>query len=95
MDFLENILTVKGRRDGLKRKLKSFGCEVKTCNGHKVEKIIYFIDKWLNHKREFLKPQILIADTIKGYGLKCMENAPKFHFRLPTCDELKMGNRYE
>jgi len=24
-----------------------------------------------------------------------MENVPKFHFRLPTEDELKEGNRYE
>ena len=91
MDFLENVLTLKGRKDDLQRKLYAFGCEVKTCNGHKIEEIISICDNWNNH----FKPQVLIANTIKGYGLKCMENIPKFHFRLPTEEELRMGNSYE
>jgi transketolase len=40
-------------------------------------------------------PQVLIAHTVKGYGVYCMENIPKFHFRLPTEDELLMGCRYD
>ena len=34
-------------------------------------------------------PNVIIAETIKGFGLKCMENVPKFHFRIPTDNELK------
>jgi transketolase len=52
------------------------------------------IEKWTNKKdRSF--PQALVARTVKGYGLVCMENIPKFHFRLPTDEEMEMGNRYD
>lgn len=95
MDFLKNVLTVKGKKDDLKRKLEAFGCEVKPCDGHNVEEIASIIDLWLKDEKKILKPQVLIADTIKGYGLKCMENIPKFHFRIPTEEELKMGSRYD
>ncbi|MFA4992789.1 MAG: transketolase, partial [Candidatus Omnitrophota bacterium] len=39
-------------------------------------------------------PGVIIARTIKGYGLKCMEGIPKFHFRTPTPEELKLGRTY-
>ena len=95
MDFLENILTVEGRKDDLQKKLQVFGFEVKECDGHNIEEIVSVIEKWVRNWKNLLSPQILVANTIKGYGLKCMENVPKFHFRLPTEEELKMGKRYE
>lgn len=95
MDFLENILTLKGRKDDLQRKMKAFGFELKTCDGHNIKNIISVIEKWVKSQKDLHAPQVLIANTVKGYGLKCMENVPKFHFRLPTEDELKMGNRYD
>jgi transketolase len=95
MDFLENILTLKGRKNDLQKKLEAFGCEVKTCDGHNIKEIVSIIDNWLEDKKEIYKPHVLVANTVKGYGLKCMENIPKFHFRLPLEEELKIGNRYE
>lgn len=95
MDFLEDVLTVKGRKNDLQRKLKAFGFEVKTCNGHNIRNIVSIIDKWIKDQKTLCAPQVLIANTVKGYGLVCMENIPKFHFRIPTECELKMGNRYE
>lgn len=95
MDFLENVLTLEGRKDDLQRKLSVFGYEVKTCDGHNIEKIVSVIEKWQKDWEKLSKPQVLVANTIKGYGLKSMENIPKFHFRLPTEEELKTGNRYE
>lgn len=95
MDFLENILTLEGRKDDLQRKMKAFGCEVKTCNGHNIKSIVSIIEKWAKNQKNLYKPQVLVANTIKGYGLICMENIPKFHFRIPTEEELKMGDRYE
>lgn len=49
---------------------------------------IYLINK--------MKPEVKIlnVDTIKGKGLKCMENKPEFHFRVPTDKELEMGKTY-
>lgn len=94
MDFLKNVLTMEERRNDLQKKMKAFGFEVKTCNGHNIKSIISIIEKWIKNQKILFAPQVLIANTIKGYGLKCMENIPKFHFRIPTEDELKMGNRY-
>ncbi len=95
MDFLENILTVEGRKDDLQKKMKAFGFVVKTCNGHSIKSIISIIEKWVKIEKDLCAPQMLIADTIKGCGLICMENVPKFHFRLPTEEELKIGKCYE
>jgi transketolase len=95
MDYLDNVLTVKGRDDDLNRKFEAFGFEVKTCDGHSAEEVASVIQKWRDSRREFSGPQVLIANTIKGYGLKCMEDIPKFHFRLPSTEELGKGRRYE
>ncbi|MDI9569371.1 MAG: transketolase [Pseudomonadota bacterium] len=95
MDFLENILTVKGRKDDIQRKMKAFGCEVKSCDGHSLKAMNGILRSWLGRRETMHVPQVLAARTIKGYGMKCMENVPKFHFRLPTEGEMKEGNRYE
>jgi len=95
MDFLKNVLTLEERKNDLQKKMKAFGFEVKTCNGHNIKNIVSIIEKWINDQKNLCAPQVLVANTIKGYGLKCMENIPKFHFRIPTEDELGMGNRYE
>ncbi len=95
MDFLENVLTVKGRKDDLRLKLEAFGCVVEECDGHTPVTIATKIEHWCAHRHTLMAPQALLAKTIKGYGLLCMENIPKFHFRLPTEEEIKMGNRYE
>ena len=95
LDLLENVLTIKGRKDDLQRKMRAFGCEVRTCDGHSGKKIVAALEAWSGAKRKLRRPQVLAANTIKGYGLLCMENVPKFHFRLPADEELRMGNRYE
>lgn len=91
MDFIDNIMSVKYERHDLKKKFEAFGCFVEECDGHKLDDIISKIDG-CHHK---YKPKVLIADTIKGYGLTCMENVPKFHFRIPSEEELGRGNRYD
>ncbi len=95
MDFVENILTPKGMKDDLLQKTKAFGCLVQACDGHKIEEIVKVLEHWQQNEKELYAPQVLVAHTIKGYGLLCMENIPKFHFRLPTKEELEQGNRYE
>jgi len=95
MDFLENILTTEGNSNDLQKKMRAFGFHVKTCNGHNVREITAALTAWLKMGKNLCAPQVLLARTIKGYGLICMENIPKFHFRLPTNDEMMMGNRYE
>ena len=95
MDFLENVLTVEGKKFDLQQKMNAFGFEVKTCNGHDPKKIVSIIEKWIKNQNKFDKPQVLIANTTKGHGLLCMEDIPKFHFRSPTKAELEIGCRFE
>lgn len=95
MDFLDNILTVKGRKNDLEKKMEAFGFDVKSCDGHNPEKIVSVIEAWVKNQDKIDVPQVLVANTTKGYGLICMENIPMFHFRLPTEDDFKGGNRYD
>lgn len=92
MDFVSNVLSPEDFREDIKGKMTAFGFNTKICNGHSINEIIEtFNELTLNNE----KPQAVIAATTKGYGLKCMENIPRFHFRMPTQEELMMGNRYE
>lgn len=95
MDYLENILTVKGRKFDLEKKFNAFGFKVMTCNGNNVNSLLSHLKKIVKSSVTNNQPQVLVANTTKGYGLVCMENIPKFHFRIPTNEELKMGCRYE
>ena len=90
MDFLEDVLTVRGRKDDLERKFAAFGCAVSACDGHSFKALRAALRPWRD--RPPRAPQVLLADTVKGCGLKCMENVAKFHFRLPTAEELKQGD---
>lgn len=95
MDFLENVLSPKDLDNDLQAKFEAFGFASAKCNGHDTGDIIESISRLAQSGRQQAVPQVLIADTVKGYGLKCMENVPKFHFRIPTQEELEMGCRYE
>jgi transketolase len=93
MDFLNNILAPR-RKNDLQKKMRAFGFLVKTCNGHHMEDILKVMQECLGNCQRLSAPQAIIANTIKGYGVFCMENVPKFHFRVPTEEELKKGKRY-
>jgi transketolase len=87
MDFTFNILE-KEENDLFKR-LTGFDVLLEHCNGHNPEQLADLLLRLKNRKQG--GPVAIIADTIKGYGLKCMENKAKFHFRLPTHEELLEG----
>jgi len=90
MDFIVNVLD-RSTGDKIKR-LKGFGLSPDVCDGHDVVKLAKALK---SASRSPLKaPRVIIAQTIKGFGLKCMESIPKFHFRTPTPEELKLGRTY-
>ncbi len=64
-------------------KFLSFGWEVITIQGHNHEEIYDALTHVPTHK-----PVAIIAETIKGYGIKRMENEPAWHHRAPNADEL-------
>ena len=90
MDFIVNVLD-RQVKDKV-RKLRGFGLFPVVSSGHDAAKLA---ELFIASKNTALKvPSVIIAETVKGYGLKCMANVPKFHFRTPTPQELEMGRTY-
>ncbi|MDO8663810.1 MAG: transketolase [Candidatus Wildermuthbacteria bacterium] len=91
MDFIVNIMD-KGKDDLFKR-LRGFGLSPVICPGHDAVKLADCLKAAKESSEDM--PKVILAQTVKGFGFKCMEGAPKFHFRLPTNDDLNMGRNYE
>ena len=89
MDYITNVLDIQ--RDDLYERLSGFGLDISRCDGHDVVNLAGRLAESKDSRTG--KASILLAETIKGYGLKCMENIPKFHFRLPSKEELE-GKRF-
>ncbi len=69
----------------LEEKWNSFGWNVLRCSGHDH---IEINNKLLSANKSD-KPTVIIFDTIKGKGVKFMENNPLWHYRPPSKDDLK------
>ncbi len=94
MDRLEAVLSPENSLEDLKNKFKAFGCGIMTCNGHHIQALKYVFDD-LRTGEHRTRPTIILAKTIKGYGVKAIENVAKFHFRIPTPEEMALGVRYD
>lgn len=68
----------------LAAKFKAFGWESRVINGHDHEEIYQALSR--DHKSH---PLAIIAETVKGYGCKVMENNPEWHHKAPSKEELK------
>jgi len=66
----------------LSDKFSSFGWCVTIVNGHIHEEILKGLKIIDDHR-----PLVIIADTIKGKGIKMIENNPAWHHRGPTQEE--------
>jgi transketolase len=82
LDFTKNILQL----EPLKEKFKSFNCNIKNINGHDFNQI-YKSLLVKNNK----KPTIVIANTIKGKGVKYMEDTILWHYKSPNAEELDIA----
>ena len=71
IDFVKNILKI----EPLKKKFMSFGCNVIEIDGHNHSQLGKII------KIKSKKPTIIIANTIKGKGIKFMENKILWHYK--------------
>jgi transketolase len=74
--FTEDIMPLDPVRD----KWISFNWNVIEIDGHRVEQVIDAVNKSLAVKE---KPTIIIANTVKGYGIKHMTNNPQWHGKAP------------
>jgi len=90
MDHTTKILE---RDEGdLARRLAGFGAHVLEAGGHQTDSLGDLFCRL--RSRSDGSVVVVLARTVKGYGLKCMENVPKFHFRLPEPVELAQGRSY-
>ena len=65
-------------------KIESFGVRVEKCNGHDFAQIYSKLKKL--HK--FKGPVCLLANTVKGKGIKIMENKPNWHYWNNISEEI-------
>ena len=72
----------------LKNKLLSFCKNIFEVNGNKLRDIEVVLNKSFK-KKNFV---IIIANTVKGFGLKSTENNVEWHHKVPTIEEL---NRFK
>ena len=70
--------------DPLKEKFESFGWNVLEVNGHDIKSIVNASRELLEKKN---KPNLIIANTIKGKGVSFMENEVIWHHKLPSDEE--------
>jgi len=78
--FVKDVKNV----EPLKDKFQAFGWEVIEIDGHNFEEII----KALDDADKIKKPVMIIANTIKGKGVKFMENKCEWHGKTPCKEEL-------
>ena len=78
LDFVKNVIKI----DPLKKKFLSFGLQVLNINGHNYHEI----EKSFKLTK-LKKPLVIIANTIKGKGVKDMENKVLWHYKPPNSEQ--------
>lgn len=80
LDYSRNILKL----EPVSNKFRSFGCKVKSIDGHNFNQIY----NSLSFKSKS-KPYVIIANTVKGKGISFMQNSILWHYRSPSNEELE------
>ena len=92
---LKNLLLIIDRNNSdfrsikfikLKKRLSTFCDKIYEVDGHNISKMDKVINSSLKNKKKFC---IIIANTIKGKGVKSIENNPAWHHKSPSIEELK------
>lgn len=86
-DFTENLVKL----EPLEEKWSSFGWEVKRIDGHDIGEVWRTLD--FARSRESNKPLAIIADTVKGRGIKCITNSPLWHGMAPKGKDIEVCRR--
>jgi transketolase len=66
-------------------KFAAFGFEVRTCDGNDIHALMQTFEAL---PFEPGKPNLVIANTVKGKGVSFIENALNWHHKVPSDDEL-------
>ena len=71
--------------DDLSAKWTAFGWQVHPVDGNNIQALVALLDAL---PRNSGKPQLILANTIKGRGVSFMENNAKWHHGVPSREEL-------
>jgi len=82
LGYQKNILGLEPLED----KFEAFGWEVKTVDGHNIEQLCSSLSS-LKTSRDN-KPKVLIANTLKGKGIRQLEGDHLCHVKSLTSDEI-------
>ena len=82
LGYQKNILGLEPLED----KFEAFGWEVKTVDGHNIEQLCSSLGS-LKTSRDN-KPKVLIANTLKGKGIRQLEGDHLCHVKSLTSDEI-------
>ena len=70
----------------LQERFSAFGWESREVDGHDIGAL----ETCFHALKPAGRPQVIVAHTIKGYGLSCMQDKPEWHYRMPGKRDLKM-----
>lgn len=73
--------------DKLEEKFNSFGFYVQRINGHNFDEILTSV----SNAKKSNKPNVIIANTIKGKGISFMENKAEWHGKKLTDEEYNLS----
>ena len=72
-------------------RFESFGWRtVHIKNGNDLDEVYEVLKNEKCESRKENRPTLVVAHTVKGYGVSIVENNPNWHFKLPTKRELKV-----
>jgi|SRR3989338_1359943 len=80
LDFCKNILDLEPLED----KFRAFKWDVKRISGHDIKQLYGTLACLKNSRKK--KPSLLIADTVKGKGVTCLEIDALSHTRVLEAD---------
>lgn len=87
-NYTEKIVSLEPLAD----RWKSYGWDVAEVDGHSVEELDNAIDYGISNKREE-KPYVMIANTLKGRGIKSMAGKLYMHAVTPTGEAAEIARR--
>ena len=87
--MVTDIIDDDGLYKDMQTKIEKFGWNYYEFNGHNYSEIIETFKKVAKSD----KPNLLIANTIKGKGVSFMENNVKWHNATPSDDELDLAKK--
>lgn len=76
--------------DDLAARFAAFGWEVLTADGNDTDALLKAFERARKAKG---RPAVVIADTIKGWGVSFMENAAEWHHKVPTAQQYEQAVR--